>query len=123
MQKLLLILASSLGALGVIIGAFGSHALKSILEANNRVSTFETGVKYHFFHVIAIFIAALMMEKYPTKYLTYSGFSFVAGIILFSGSLYILSLSGQTKWGAVAPIGGLALTLGWLLILLTVLRN
>ena len=53
MQKILLILASSLGALGVIIGAFGSHALKSILEANNRVSTFETGVKYHFFHVIA----------------------------------------------------------------------
>lgn len=123
MQKILFILGSLLGALGVLLGAFGSHAFKSILEANNRLSTFETGIKYHFVHVIAIFITAFMMEKYPSKLLTYAGMSFTAGILLFSGSLYILSLTGYTKWGAVAPIGGLAFTLGWILILLTVLRS
>jgi len=123
MQKIIFITGSVLGALGVMLGAFGAHAFKTILESNNRLDTFETGVKYHFIHVIALFITAFMMDKYPAKFLNYAGVSFAIGILVFSGSLYILSLSGQTKWGAVAPIGGLALTLGWLFVLLAVLKN
>ena len=123
MQKLLFITGSVLGAIGVILGAFGAHAFKSILEANQRIATFETAVKYHFFHVVALFIAGFLLDKYPSKFLTYSGIFFTLGILLFSGSLYILSLTNQTKWGAIAPIGGLAFVLGWIFILIAVLKN
>jgi len=113
MQKIFLIIASLLGALTVAVGAFGAHGLKEILEQNNRFANFETAVKYQFYHVFALFIAAILMDKYSEKMMTYAGYSFMGGILFFSGSLYILSLTNVTKWGAVTPIGGLLFIIGW----------
>ena len=123
MHKLSLLLGSGLGALGVMIGAFGAHAFKSILEQNQRIQTFETAVKYHFFHALALVLLGILMDKYPGKLLTLSMWSYILGILLFSGSLYILSLTGNTKWGAIAPFGGLSLIAGWILLFWGVLKD
>ncbi len=116
MQKTILLIASALGAVAVMLGAFGAHSFKSILEANGTLETFNTAVKYHFFHTLAMILVALLMDKYASKLLEYSAISMLAGIVLFSGSLYILALSGVTKWGVVAPFGGLAFIIGWVLL-------
>ena len=116
MQKTILLIASALGAVAVMLGAFGAHSFKSILEANGTLETFNTAVKYHFFHTLAMILVALLMDKYASKLLEYSAISMLAGIVLFSGSLYILALSGVTKWGVVAPFGGLAFIIGWALL-------
>ena len=116
MQQTILLIASALGAVAVMLGAFGAHSFKSILEANGTLETFNTAVKYHFFHTLAMILVALLMDKYASKLLEYSAISMLAGIVLFSGSLYILALSGVTKWGVVAPFGGLAFIVGWVLL-------
>ena len=116
MQKTILLIASALGAVAVMLGAFGAHSFKSILEANGTLETFNTAVKYHFFHTLAMILVALLMDKYASKLLEYSAISMLAGIVLFSGSLYILALSGVTKWGVLAPFGGLAFIVGWVLL-------
>ncbi len=123
MQKILLLTGSISGALAVMLGAFGAHAFKAILESNQRLDTFDTAVKYHFFHTLSLILVAILLDKYPNRLMEYSGVAMIAGIMLFSGSLYILSLSGVTKWGAVAPIGGLSLLIGWGLLFAGILRG
>jgi uncharacterized membrane protein YgdD (TMEM256/DUF423 family) len=123
MGKISILLGSVLGALGVALGAFGAHAFKPVLESNNRIPTFETAVKYHFFHALALILLGILMDKYHSKLLETSVWAFLMGIILFSGSLYILSLTGTTKWGAVAPFGGLSLIAGWVLLFLGVMKS
>ena len=123
MAKIFLILGSSLAGLAVAIGAFGAHALKSVLEVNNRLETFETGVKFQFYHAIALIVLGLLMQKFVHRMFTWAGYGFIAGTILFSGSLYILSLSGITKWGAVTPLGGLAFLIGWLLMIVGIVKS
>ncbi len=110
-QRIILITASILGFLSVAIGAFGAHALKATLEANNRTETFELATRYQFYHALALLAAGILAEKFPG--MSTSAMLFVAGTLVFSGSLYILSLTGQTMWGAVTPIGGLLLLSGW----------
>lgn len=117
-------LAGSLfGALGVMIGAFGAHALKTILEAHQRVDTFETAVRYHFIHAIVLLVLGLLMTRTDSRWFVYSGYGFILGILIFSGSLYVLSLSGVSKWGALAPIGGLAFILGWLSMFIGIFKS
>lgn len=123
MQKVFLSIASVLGALSVGIGAFGAHGLKKVLEANGRLETFETAVKYQFYHTLAIFLLGLLFTQMSNKSLEWAGWSFLAGIFVFSGSLYILSLTGITKWGAVTPIGGVFFIVGWVFLLLGVLKS
>lgn len=123
MQKLFLLIAGVLGLLSVAIGAFGAHGLKDILEKNDRFSNFETAVKYQFYHVFAIIAVAMLMDKYSEKMMTYAGYSFMAGILFFSGSLYILSLTNVTKWGAVTPIGGLLFIIGWICMIIGLNQN
>lgn len=123
MQKIFLSIAAIFGLLSVAIGAFGAHGLKDILEKNGRLANFETAVKYQFYHVFAIIAIAILMDKYSSKLIQYAGYSFMTGIIIFSGSLYILSLSNITKWGAVTPIGGLFLIVGWVLMLIGINQN
>lgn len=123
MAKLFLILGSTLGAFAVAIGAFGAHALQQILKNNNRLDTFETGVKYQFYHALALILLGILMHKFDHRMFTYSGFGFFAGILIFSGSLYILSLTGITKWGAITPIGGVALIFGWVALLIGIIRG
>src|SRR5687768_14835407 len=106
MQKLILISGSILGALGVAIGAFGAHALKALLESTNRTDTFETAVRYQFYHALALLFIGLLLFKLDSKWIHYAGNLMLAGTIIFSGSLYILCLTGTRWWGAITPIGG-----------------
>lgn len=110
-------LAAILGALAVAIGAFGAHGLSDILESTGRVATFETAVSYHFYHVFAIFGSAILLDRFPEKtLLKKSIWLFFIGIVIFSGSLYVLSLTGINILGAITPLGGVAFILGWILL-------
>lgn len=120
MQKLLLQLGGVLGVLSVAIGAFGAHGLKDYLTKTERLDVFETAVKYQFYHTFAIIIVAVLMNNFDNKLLTYSGFAFAAGIVLFSGSLYALIGTQITKFGAITPLGGLLFIVGWVLMVLAV---
>jgi len=121
MYKPFIITALLFGALAVLLGAFGAHGLKAY--ANEQIlSTYETAVKYQFFHVFALALAGVLYKEYPIKGILIAGRLFIIGTFFFSGSLYLLtllSINGNTqfKWiGAITPIGGLLLTSGWVLL-------
>ncbi len=118
MSKLFLLSGSVLAAVAVAIGAFGAHALKELLTASNKLETFETAVRYQFYHALALLFLGLIMLKFDHKMFAWSGYSFIVGTIIFSGSLYILSLTGVNKWGAVTPLGGVALLIGWITLII-----
>ncbi|GAA4355049.1 DUF423 domain-containing protein [Hymenobacter saemangeumensis] len=104
-----------MGALGVAIGAFGAHKLHDMLEKAGRLDTFETAVRYQFYHVLALFALGTLWAFRPElRSLSTPAWLWVGGILLFSGSLYVLCFTGITKMGIVAPIGGLLLLAGWL---------
>jgi uncharacterized membrane protein YgdD (TMEM256/DUF423 family) len=110
-----------LGALAVALGAFGAHALKGMLEASGRMETFETAVKYQFYHALAMVLVGILMQRAgedAVKWLGWSGNAFAVGVIIFSGSLYAICFTGITKFGATAPIGGLLLIAGWILLIM-----
>jgi len=107
------------GFFGVALGAFGAHGLKKII-APEMLLIFETGVRYQVYHTFAIFIVAFFVDRYPT--LRYSGRLFGAGIVLFSGSLYVLALTGISMFGAVTPFGGLCFLAGWTMLGVTAFR-
>jgi uncharacterized membrane protein YgdD (TMEM256/DUF423 family) len=101
------------GFLGVAFGAFGAHALKGRLDAD-MLAVFEVGVRYQMYHALALLAVGWASTRWPGALLTASGWLFVAGTVVFSGSLYALSLSGVRWLGAITPVGGLALLGGWL---------
>ncbi|WP_127132475.1 DUF423 domain-containing protein [Pseudoflavitalea rhizosphaerae] len=121
MHKGYLKTAALLGALTVALGAFGAHGLKKLVPAET-VSTFETGVRYQFYHVFALLIVAILYANYSQRWLKYAANSFLAGIVLFSGSLYLLTALKATETvglsgiGAITPIGGVFFILGWLFL-------
>ncbi len=123
MQKLFLILGSAFGGLAVMIGAFGAHALKQILETSDRTETFETAVKYQFYHALALIFLGIIMFNLKHSIFNYAGYSFILGTIIFSRSLYILCLTGITKFGMVTPIGGLFLIAGWIFLFLGIVKT
>lgn len=123
MQKFVLMTASVLGGLSVMIGAFGAHALQATLEAQGRIETFDTAVKYQFYHTLALLLIGLLMFRIQDKLLDYAAYAMMGGILVFSGSLYILCLSGVRWLGAVTPIGGLLFIIGWVLLLLSVAKS
>ena len=119
--RLLLQLAGLFGALGVAIGAFGAHALHDMLVRAGRADTFETAVRYQFYHALALLaIGALWAARPELRALGTTGALWAGGIVVFSGSLYALCFTGVTKLGAVAPIGGLLFVAGWVSLLLAV---
>ena len=121
--KTVIIIASILGALSVAIGAFGAHGLEATLQANGRVETFETAVKYQFYHTIALFLLGLLMLNTNSSQFNIAAYCFLIGIVVFSGSLYTLCLT-NIKWlGAITPIGGLAFMIGWVLLALGAYKN
>ncbi len=120
--RLLIQLAAGLGLLGVAIGAFGAHGLRPMLEASGRFDTFETAVRYQFYHTLAMLAVGVLWVARPELRLGLTGSLWLAGVLVFSGSLYALCFTGVTKLGAVAPVGGLLLIGGWLSLLLAV-RN
>jgi uncharacterized membrane protein YgdD (TMEM256/DUF423 family) len=104
-----------LGFLAVAIGAFGAHGLKEHLEKLHRAATFETAVQYHFYHALAVLALGLAVGPHRAGTAgQVAGWSFVAGVLLFSGSLYVLSLTDHKALGMIAPIGGVAFLVGWL---------
>lgn len=123
MQKLILISGSILGALGVAIGAFGAHALKALLESTNRTDTFETAVRYQFYHALALLFIGLLLFKLDSKWIYYAGNLMLAGTIIFSGSLYILCLTNTKWWGAITPIGGVLMIAGWVILIISLTKQ
>lgn len=123
MQKLFLTIGSIAMALAVMLGAFGAHGLKSRLT-EEMIGIFETGVNYHFYHAIGLLILGLIAGYLPdSSLLKWSGWLMIAGILIFSGSLYILSTSG-TRWlGAITPIGGLCFISAWILLTIAVWKG
>jgi uncharacterized membrane protein YgdD (TMEM256/DUF423 family) len=101
------------GALSVIIGAFGAHGLKEHMSARS-LEVYETGAKYQMYHALALLAVGLLaLQGRSGTMLNLAGWSFVVGILLFSGSLYALALTGITKLGAITPFGGIGLIIGW----------
>ena len=121
--KSIIIGASILGLLSVTIGAFGAHGLESILTAHARVDTFDTAVNYQFYHTVALLCLGILMLHVQHKFLQYAAYAFIAGIVLFSGSLYVLSLTNITILGAITPFGGLAFMIGWLCLALGISKR
>lgn len=116
--RLILQLTAFLGALGVAVGAFGAHGLRKMLEETGRFDTFETAVRYQFYHTLALLAVGILLAARPDiRGLSLTAWLFLGGILIFSGSLYTLCFTGITKMGAVAPIGGLLLIGGWLSLL------
>ncbi len=112
---------AALCGLGVVLGAFGAHGLRARVTPD-LLAVFETGVRYHLIHALGLLAVAWAAARWPAAWVSAAGWLFVAGIVIFSGSLYLLVLTG-TRWlGAVTPIGGLCLIAGWALLAVGALR-
>lgn len=112
MERIFLGTGAVLGFLGVALGAFAAHGLKQRLPVELLI-VFETGVRYHMYHALALLAVGLTVARSPSTALVAAGWLFVAGIAIFSGSLYALAISGVRGLGAITPIGGLAFLAGW----------
>lgn len=128
MQKLFLTIGTILGGLSVALGAFGAHGLKKIVSPET-VATYQTGVQYQMYHALALLVIGVLSEKYLGSFINYAGFFFLAGVVLFSGSLYlIVSMHAMNRTvpagiGIITPIGGLFFILGWVLLLIGILKK
>jgi uncharacterized membrane protein YgdD (TMEM256/DUF423 family) len=123
MLKVFVLLGSLNAFLSVALGAFGAHALKDKLTESGYLPTFETAVQYHMVHALGLILIGVLADKLGGNALIgWSGWLMLIGMILFSGSLYVLSLSGIKILGAITPLGGLAFLAGWLLIAIAVLK-
>jgi uncharacterized membrane protein YgdD (TMEM256/DUF423 family) len=111
-DRTFLLVGSLAGFSAVLLGAFGAHGLRTRLSPDMLV-VFETGVRYHMYHALAILAVSLVMGRLNGWLVSSAGWLFTAGIVLFSGSLYVLALTGITILGAITPIGGVAFLLGW----------
>lgn len=113
--KTTLRLAAVLGALSVGIGAFGAHGLAAFLAQTGRAATFETAVRYQFYHTLALLLVGMLQLRYPrVPALGRVALCFVVGMLIFSGSLYALVFSGIKWLGAITPLGGVSMIVGWL---------
>lgn len=125
MHKGFLIWAALLGALAVALGAFGAHGLKQVVPAET-VATFETGVRYQFYHVFGLLAVGILFNSENGRYLKWAGNLFLLGILLFSGSLYLLTalkatdVVGLSGIGIITPFGGLCFIAGWLMLALAI---
>lgn len=121
-MRIWLVIAALNGFISVAAGAFGAHALKSRLSAD-LLATFETGARYQMFHALALIGVAWLASIRPGPLTTGAGIAFTVGIVLFTGSLYTLALSGIRAFGAVTPFGGLGFLTGWALLVVAALRG
>ena len=117
-----LLLGAIFGILGVGLGAFGAHGLRDRLSPQ-MLAVFEIGVRYQMYHALTLlFVGLAMRMDLAPRTLSKAGWCFAAGIVIFSGSLYALALTGTTTFGAITPIGGLAFLVGWALLIIASLR-
>ncbi len=122
-QRQTLIFGSLLGGLAVALGAFGSHAFKSLLLENNRVDTYELATKYHLFHALTMLAIGILMNQVKQNSIKVSATLVLAGTVLFSGSLYLMALLNTTKVALITPLGGLFLLTGWALLVYSLVRK
>ncbi|WP_121357087.1 DUF423 domain-containing protein [Flavisolibacter nicotianae] len=128
MQKIFLIIGAVLAGLAVALGAFGAHGLKKVVSPEN-VAIYQTGVQYQMYHALALMLVGILSERIINNYLSYAGVLFVAGVIFFSGSLYLIvslyamNKSVPTAVGILTPIGGLFFILGWICLLVSLLKK
>ncbi|MFN3713555.1 MAG: DUF423 domain-containing protein [Alcanivoracaceae bacterium] len=121
-MKWLLVLGALNAALAVTMGAFGAHGLKARVDAA-LLDTWSTASLYHFHHALALLLAGVLAKQFGQSGLVAAGWTLFAGMVIFSGSLYLLVLSGQRWLGAITPIGGTAMIIGWLMLAWALFRN
>ena len=123
MDRTFFIIASLLGSLAVAFGAFGAHALRDRVEAS-LLANYQTGVTYMFYHVLALFVVAWAITRWPSSNLpVWAGWLFITGIVIFTGSLVLMAFTGQRWLGAITPIGGVAFIAAWLLLAVAAWRG
>jgi len=122
MERRIFAVGSVLAGLGVVFGAFGAHALKASLSPK-MLSTFETGVRYQMYHALGLLALAWAISRWPERRLSVAAWMLLAGTAVFSGSLYLLVLTGARWFGAITPFGGVALIAGWALVAWRLLTN
>lgn len=122
MSKTILLTASVVLTLVVIIGAFGAHGLKSHVT-NEMMQVYKTGVEYHFYHALGLLLIGVLSVSMPSSLLNWSAIFLTFGIVLFSGSLYVLAISGIKWLGAITPLGGLSFIAGWILLFIAVWKK
>ena len=122
MQRIFFCLGAGFALLAVAIGAFAAHSLKTKLS-EEMLAIFEIGARYQMYHALGLIAVAWAFSQWNSQLVLAAGWLFVAGIAIFSGSLYALSLTGIRQLGAITPIGGLAFIIGWFLLVLAALRS
>jgi len=122
MNRKFIMMGAGLMALGVALGAFGAHALKERLEPS-MLQIYRTGVEYQFYHAIGVLIVGVLLRTYPSLGLKWAGWLFISGIALFSGSLYLLALTGINELGMITPIGGISFIAGWITMALSLVKR
>ena len=122
MERFFAVAGAVAATVGVIVGAFGAHGLRGRLSPAD-LEIFETGVRYHMYHALGLFAVAWAASRWPSGATTLAGWLLIVGIVIFSGSLYTLVLTGQRWLGAVTPVGGLALIAGWSALAWATLRS
>lgn len=122
-MKTFIVIGAIVMALGVILGAFGAHGLKSRLTPD-LLAVYHTGVEYHLYHGLGLILVGILMVQFPQLTgLKIGGWLLLAGIVIFSGSLYVLAITGIRWLGAITPIGGLAFIAGWVWIGWSLIRS
>ena len=122
LRRRLLCIAAVLGALAVVAGAFGAHALNARVPAR-MLEVWATGVRYQMWHALALLGAVALLDQLSVRLLRLAGHAWVLGVVIFAGSLYLLVLTGYTALGALTPVGGLLLIVGWVLLALAAWRG
>ncbi|HVT37234.1 MAG TPA: DUF423 domain-containing protein [Nevskiaceae bacterium] len=122
MPRIFLAIGALYGLFGVLLGAFGAHALKERL-APDLLAVWRTAVEYQFYHALALMLLALLLRDAANGLMQAGGWCFAAGVLVFSGSLYALALTGVRMLGAVTPVGGLLFIAGWICLLLGALKD
>ncbi|MFS0788493.1 DUF423 domain-containing protein [Shouchella sp. 1P09AA] len=122
MGRLFILIGAIVMALSVAIGAFGAHGLEGRIS-ERMLKNYQTGVQYHMIHGVGLlFVGVLSLKMTANQMVNGAGWAFLVGIVLFSGSLYVMALTGITKLGAITPIGGLAFIIGWVLLGIAAMR-
>jgi uncharacterized membrane protein YgdD (TMEM256/DUF423 family) len=122
MTKIVLLTGVFFSMLSVVLGAFAAHGIKSKISPN-MMAVFQTGVQYQFYHALALILIGLLMKQMPSSLLVWSAGLIAVGIVFFSGSLYMLALTGNKVFGPITPLGGVFFIIGWVLMFVSIVKS